>query len=144
MDYLLEDLTERVETLENIVYQLQKNVIKMPFGDFVKYDLGQTFEISGASSCDIGTISCSSAVNMFILCKINCIADINVSVNVGNIAVCCKKITANSDNSLQIFAINVNSTGSVALEVGATTATGVISDISVFVGKNATFCGGSA
>jgi len=141
---LLEDLTERVETLENIVYQLQKNIIKMPFGEFVKYDLSQTFTISGAGSFEIGAISGSFASEMFILCKINCVADIEVTLKVSNAVVCSKKITANSDNSLQIFAVKANSAGSVAMEVGETTSAGSISDISVFIGKNATFCEVSA
>lgn len=144
MNFLIEDLTERVEALENFAYTMQKSIKNMPFGNFLKYDLGKTFTISGEGSFVLGNISSNLGAELFVLCKINTSANVCVYVDIGSIIICSKEISANSSNELHIFAIKCNTNGSLSLRINAENITGTISDISVFVDKNATFSAVSA
>ncbi len=139
MDYILNDLIDRVDMLENLVYQLKKDCLNMPFSQFVKQDLTQTFTISGANSFEIGSLSGVGSAEIYILCKISCSVETEVFVDIGNSVECSKKVASNSQNSICTFAIKTSDIGSVKLRIENSSITGSISEISVIVSKNATF-----
>lgn len=141
MDYIINDINDRLEMLENSVYQLKKDWLKMPFGQFIRYDLSNTFEITGANSFELGSISGVGSAEIYILCKVACASDVEIFVDIGNSLQGSKNINSSSQNSLQIFAIKTSDIGTLKFRIEKATASGSISEISVFASKNATFCG---
>lgn len=139
MNYSINDMLDRLDCVENEIYQMQKIYKENPFMQYKKVPINQSFELSSVNNFTLGNLSTSKEVGVFVACKVLCSADTNVSLYVNEVLIGCCNTVANDAGMLCFCGGITAQNGGIVIKINQESLTGSLSDLSLMIDKTATF-----
>lgn len=140
MDIRLLDLTDRVEVLESLVFQLNGICRNMGMKNCRSYEYNGVFDISNTSTIQIGTLnSFVEDTEVLIVFNMDSSQELAVVLKQDSQAIGGGKIFANSVGMLQILSGKCIKNGGIVLDFGGSAVNGVLNNLKVFLRGKATF-----
>lgn len=132
-------MLDRLDCVENEIYQMQKIYNENPFMQYKKVQINQSFELSSVNNFTLGNLSTSKEVGVFVACKVSCSADTKVSLYVNEVLIGCCEIVANNAGMLCFCGGITAQNGGIAIKINQGSLTGFLSGLSLMIDKTATF-----
>ena len=139
MDYYTIDLMDRLDMLENEVYQLQKKYKQNPLMNLHKIKINKSFGLASANNLALGNLSTSKEIELLIMCKIVCSIDVLVSLYIDNVLLDSSNIIANNTGMLCILRGITTKSGKLMIKINKDSLSGTLCDLSIIFDDKATF-----
>jgi len=139
MNGFMNDLLDRVDTLENAVYQLQKTIKSSNINNIRLQILNKTINFTEQGAFVCGTVSASNETKIYVLCRVLCSNSANIFLKCENDTLSSFSVSGGTICELVLLGGTCVGDKNISLVISDCTGGGSIQDIVVILDKNATF-----
>ncbi len=135
----MNDLLDRVDTLENALYQLQKTIKSSNINNIRLQILNKTINFTEQGAFICGTVSATNETKIYVLCRVLCSNSANISLKCENDTLSSFSVSGGANCELALLGGTCVGDKNISLVISDCAGVGSIQDIVVILDKNATF-----